>query len=144
MQFIPALLLALGLAWAFRQWQKTGRLSGLPAAVLALALVASLAAGRTQMLVVLAITAAVFWRPLSQLLLSSRSGNAASQRPVENSMSVEEAREVLGVGAGANREEVINAHRRLMQKLHPDRGGSDYLAARVNEAKAVLLGKGAR
>jgi hypothetical protein len=54
-------------------------------------------------------------------------------------MSAEEARQVLGIDEGADRNEVIQAHRRLMQKLHPDRGGSAYLAAKLNQAKDVLL-----
>lgn len=56
-------------------------------------------------------------------------------------MTVREACEVLGVDEHCSREDVITAHRRLMQKLHPDRGGNDYLAAKVNEAKAVLLAR---
>lgn len=60
--------------------------------------------------------------------------------PAHNSeMDTSQALQILGLPEGATKKEVLDAHRKLMQKLHPDRGGSNYLAAQVNMAKDVLL-----
>jgi len=54
-------------------------------------------------------------------------------------MQRKEALAVLGVAEDASEEDIVAAHRTLIQKLHPDRGGNDYLAAKVNQAKDFLL-----
>ena len=55
-------------------------------------------------------------------------------------MTAPQALLILGLEPDATREAIVDAHRRLIQKLHPDRGGSSYLAAQINRAKDVLLG----
>ena len=69
-----------------------------------------------------------------------QSGRQSAGRANPGKMTIAEAREILGIKPDASREEIIMAHKRMMQKVHPDRGGSDYLAAQINRAKDTLLG----
>lgn len=78
------------------------------------------------------------WRQNAEHDAGARRGRGAAGR---DAMTEEEAYDVLGLQPGATEAQVRSAHRSLMKKLHPDHGGTDYLAARVNQAKDVILSK---
>ena len=62
-----------------------------------------------------------------------------AQGPRASAMTRNEAALILGIEADATAEQVQDAHRRLIQKNHPDVGGTDYLAAKINQARDILL-----
>lgn len=64
-----------------------------------------------------------------------------TEGPSRTGMSEEQAREILEVGPTASRAEILTAYKRLMGKVHPDRGGSNFFAKQLNAARAVLLGE---
>lgn len=92
----------------------------------------------------LALLGPMIWGQLraarSQRGGAGTAGRAPPPRPGRGPMSRAEAYQVLGLAPGASEADIRAAHRRLMRAAHPDAGGSDWLAARINQARDVLLG----
>jgi hypothetical protein len=83
------------------------------------------------------------WHSLWLAFKSGQQGYSQQQGgfDTKGKMTAEEAYQVLGLNVGASKQDIVDAHRKLIQKNHPDRGGSDYLAAKINLAKKTLLKK---
>ena len=151
-----ALVVAIGVMWFFSWYHRADPekrnqslrsilLYGLAAVLLALVVSGRIpwlfaVFGSALPLLNRALIARRIWR---QFTRSGSAGDGQSHQTEVNrqTMSRDEAYRVLGLEPGAGEREIIAAHRKLMQKIHPDRGGSDDLAARINRAKDVLLGK---
>lgn len=112
----------------------TGRLGWLAA------LVGALLALLSRLLPLLVQLAPLFLRA-RQSRGDTGQSDGETRRPSSARMSHDEALEILGLQTGASRQQIVEAHRRLMQKLHPDRGGSAYLAAQLNRARDILLAR---
>jgi len=81
------------------------------------------------------------WRSVAGAGPREETAGARSDSPwTAKGMSADEAREILGVDANATADEIESAYRRLMKSAHPDHGGSDWMAAKVNQAKDTLSG----
>lgn len=93
-----------------------------------IALVILLARGGATLLaaIIAGITALA---PIAEILLKNK----------KDKMSIDEAREILGLEGEINEKIIKEAHMRLIKKNHPDQGGSDYLASKINQARDVLL-----
>ncbi|MEZ5891809.1 MAG: DnaJ domain-containing protein [Parvularculaceae bacterium] len=111
-----------------------------------------------KLVVWLALSAALFaaklW-PLAFMVLIAAGGVSAieawrakaappdeppsSQAPLPAKMTEAEARSILGIAADASADDIRAAHRKLIAQLHPDKGGTDYLAAKINDARDYLL-----
>jgi DnaJ family protein C protein 19 len=154
------LLLAIGgllaLWWGLRWWSKAPpdkAKKALVGAVLAALVIGGIALVVTGKLAgLLAILAGLspwisramrlhqLWRGIRRMTGHEKPAAEAPPPSTESAMSRSQAYEVLGLSPGATPDEIRDAHRRLMRAAHPDAGGSTWIAARLNQARDLLLG----
>ncbi len=154
---VQGALLIAGMLWLKKQPAQKRGIAAFKLIILALVVV----------LVVLTVTGRIHWvgalfagilyllkkysfviRALPFLRSFLKQKNQSQQSTQEQTSSVQqhqmiraEALQILGLEEGCSAEDIIQAHRKLMQKVHPDHGGNGYLASQLNEARALLLKK---
>lgn len=150
--FILLALISVVLAFRWFKKQSAGKRWQALMLVTAVILLGLVATGRMHWLFALVGAALPVMRrllgligylPMLRRVMGTLRGQPQSQttNSTNNStnLTVEEAYAILDLPIGASREDVIQAHKQLMQKMHPDRGGSSHLATKINQAKDVLL-----
>lgn len=78
---------------------------------------------------------------LAKRFQENAQSESSSRRASNSDMSLDEAAEILGISAAADKEEINQAHRRLIGRVHPDKGGNDYLASLLNRARDLMIEK---
>ncbi len=147
-----ALVALVGVMWYLSWYKKTDReqrnksLISILLYSCAAALLILVITGRIPWLFAI-LSAATPWinRALTMKAMWNRFNQPGGQQqqqpspPKTAEMTEKEAREILGLESSASEQEIVAAHKNLMQKIHPDKGGSDYLAAQINQARDTLL-----
>jgi len=158
---IIILIAALGVTlflwvWLKARYQEQGRPFAVKATLVACALIliGLAATGRVHWLGALLASALAGMRFLLPIIFKSlpllapflkrtkaeqADNNSNANTANSSDMTKDEAFAILGLDHNATENEIVMAHRRLIQKLHPDTGGNEYLATQLNIAKAVLL-----
>jgi len=98
--------------------------------------------GNIPVALVLATGAVLAWQGSLWDVLAARAGLGRRRNqpaPTDSSMTREEALDILGLSGNPTVTEIKESHHKLMRKIHPDQGGSDYLAMKLNQAKDKLL-----
>jgi len=81
----------------------------------------------------------ILWQAYNKFFPAKGTSNAKDNIPPTSSMNREQAMQILGLDEGHSEQDVRTAHKKMMAKNHPDKGGSEFLAAQINQAKDVLL-----
>jgi len=143
------LLLAIGL-WVLLNWWASAEVrsakSALFWAIIAVCvLLGFVLYSRAGVISALVPGAFALWRMTnlarSAASMAGKMRGGLGARPKNSQMTREEAHEVLGLEDGASKDDINSAYKRLMSQCHPDKGGSDWMAAQLNEAKRTLTRK---